>query len=139
MSDFDEIGGHPALEKMMEDFVSRVFEDVMIGFFFRNADQSRIAKMEALFAAKLLGAKDVHYTGKSIREAHAAHPIMGGQFMRRQMILKETLTDHGVSEAIIQRWLEHNESLRSQVTGDRGGHCDDAAATRKMKLHSSEN
>jgi truncated hemoglobin YjbI len=139
MSDFDEIGGHSALEKIMEDFVSRVFEDVMIGFFFRNADQSRIAKMEALFAAKLLGAKDVHYTGKSIREAHAAHPIMGGQFMRRQMILKETLADHGVSEDIISRWLEHNESMRSQVTGDRAGQCNDAAATRKIKLHSPEN
>lgn len=137
MSDFETIGGHEALQKIMDDFVGRVFDDVMIGFFFRNASRERVAKMEALFAAKLLGAKDVHYTGKSIRDAHAKHPIMGGQFMRRQVILRQTLNDHGVSDEIIERWLAHNESLRSQVTGDRAGHCDEAAATRRMKLHTS--
>ena len=52
MTDFETIGGHEGLQKIMEDFVGRVFDDVMIGFFFRNASRERVAKMEALFAAK---------------------------------------------------------------------------------------
>ena len=138
MTDYEVIGGEAELSAIMEDFVARVFSDVMIGFFFRNADQARVAKMETLFAARMLGARDVKYTGKSIRDAHASHPIMGGQFMRRQVILRQTLEDHNVPNEIIERWLRHNESLRGQVTGDQGGHCDEAAAARRIKTHQAD-
>ncbi len=135
MTDYEVIGGQDALSAIMEDFVARVFSDVMIGFFFRKANQERVAQMETLFAARMLGARDVKYTGMSIRKAHASHPIMGGQFMRRQVILRQTLEDHKVPKEIIERWLAHNETLRGQVTGDRGGHCNEAAATRRIKVH----
>ena len=138
MTDYERLGGEEGLSAIMEDFVARVFSDVMIGFFFRNASQERITKMETLFAARMLGGKEVKYTGKSIRDAHAAHPIMGGQFMRRQVILRQTLEDHQVPTEIINRWLQHNESLRGQVTGDRGGHCDEAAAMRRLQTHQSD-
>lgn len=137
MSDFEELGGMDRLRTLMDDFVSRVFDDVMIGFLFRNASRERVAQMETLFAARMLGAQGIEYPGKSIREAHAPHPIMGGQFMRRQTLLKQTLEHHGVDPAIVSRWLAHNESLRHLVTGDRAGHCDEVAATKRIRVQPS--
>jgi hemoglobin len=120
---FERLGGEPVLRRIVDRFVDRVFDDPMIGFFFGNASRERIKEKEYEFAARHLGA-DVPYTGKPIRDAHAPHGIMGGQFMRRLKILEDTLTDLGVAEDITRHWLEQNEKLRPLVTRDAGSHCD---------------
>jgi hemoglobin len=120
---FDQLGGEPALRRIIDRFVDREFDDVMIGFFFRNASRERVKAKEYEFAARHLGA-EIAYTGRPIAEAHAAHPIMGGQFMRRLQILKETLEELAVPEHIRQHWLEHTEKLRPAITRNPGGRCD---------------
>ena len=39
---YEELGGEAKLRQIIETFINRVFEDRMIGFFFRNADKKRI-------------------------------------------------------------------------------------------------
>ncbi len=129
---FDQLGGEPVLRRIIDVFIDRVFDDVMIGFFFANASRERIKDKEYEFAARHLGA-DVPYTGRTIAEAHAAHPIMGGQFMRRLKILEDTLIEQGVPEHIRAHWLAHNEKLRSSVTRDSGGRCDPIAAAERAQ------
>ncbi len=131
---FDELGGEPRLRAIIDTFVDRIFDDTMIGFFFRKADASRIKAKEYEFAAAHLGA-DVAYTGRDLVAAHAAHPIMGGQFMRRKRILNETLEEFGVPAHIRDHWMAHTESLRSQVTRDAGGDCDADRAQAKVDEH----
>ena len=121
---FDRLGGEAVLRPIIHDFVQRLVKDMMIGFFFRNVDPARLEEMEYLFTAKFLGA-DVTYTGKTIRAAHAPHPIMGGQFDRRKKILEETIEAHGVPADIKVQWLAHVDALRGQVTGDAEGVCID--------------
>jgi hemoglobin len=104
-------------------FVDRIFDDVMIGFFFQKADRGRVKQKEYEFAARHLGAK-IPYTGRPIRDAHSPHPIMGGQFNRRLQILGETLEEFGVPENVKRHWLEHTETLRGQVTKNAGNDCD---------------
>lgn len=128
---FEELGGEPALRAIIDRFVDRVFADVMIGFFFRNARRERIKQKEYEHAAEHLGA-GIPYTGRPLDEAHRAHPIMGGQFSRRLIILKETLEACGVPEHIKQHWLAHTESLRPLVTADQGGDCDPTRAQQKV-------
>ena len=130
---FEQIGGEAKLREIIETFIDRVFDDRMIGFFFRNADRRRIGEMEYQFTAKFLGA-DVEYQGRPLDEAHAKHPIMGGQFARRQQILKETLETYGVPEHIRQGWLQHNESLRPLITKDHGSDCDPVGARERAGL-----
>ena len=137
-TDFERIGGLEALTEIMEEFTQRVFADPMIGFHFRKASRERVAKMETQFAARMLGAK-IAYEGMSIREAHQKHPIMGGQFLRRQTILRETLIAAEVPADIISRWMEHNESLRPMVTQDRGGECTQPGERRSgIRIHRSD-
>lgn len=129
---FEDLGGEPVLRQIIDRFVDRVFDDVMIGFFFRNARRERIKQKEYEFAAQHLGA-DIPYTGRAIDEAHRAHPIMGGQFARRLTILKQTLEEFNVPEHVKGHWLDHTESLRSTVTADAGGECDPARALTRTE------
>ncbi len=121
-SAFDRIGGEPALRAIIDEFVDRMFDDVMIGFFFRRASRERIKEMEYQHAAEHLGGP-VRYGGRPLREAHAPHRIMGGQFARRAKILSDVLGAHGVPEDVREEWLAHVESLRDDITGDPGSQC----------------
>jgi hemoglobin len=134
---FDDLGGELALRRIIDRFVDRVFDDVMIGFFFRNARRERVKEKEYEFAARHLGA-DVAYTGRPIDEAHRAHPIMGGQFARRLTILRETLEAANVPEHVKHHWLAHTESLRPLVTADAGRECDPERARSRLEPLPSE-
>lgn len=115
--------GEDKLRTIVDDFINRITSDPMIGFFFANIDLPTLKQREFELAARMLGA-DVPYTGRPLRQAHQGHPIMGGQFDRRAQILRTVLADHDVPEDIRQRWLEHVEALRSQITGQKSGECD---------------
>ncbi|MCZ7687549.1 MAG: group 1 truncated hemoglobin [Sandaracinaceae bacterium] len=122
MSAFERIGGEPALRAIIDEFVDRMFDDVAIGFFFRRASRERIKEMEYQHAAEHLGGP-VRYGGRPLREAHAPHRIMGGQFARRTKILSDVLGAHGVPADVREEWLAHVESLRDDITGDPGSEC----------------
>jgi hemoglobin len=119
---FAKIGAEK-LRAVVTDFYARIFPDVMIGFMFEGKDRARLIEMEFQLAASILGAPDIKYTGKPIREAHAHTPIFGGHFERRLQILRETMRDHQVDPDVQQVWIDHTLALRGQVTADRGSEC----------------
>jgi hemoglobin len=94
-----------------------MFSDPMIGFLFRKASRERVADKEYELAAQHLGG-GVAYTGRPIREVHAPHSILEGQFARRLEILRSTLEGAGLPAAVIQHWIAYTESLRPLVIGD---------------------
>jgi hemoglobin len=118
----EALGGEAALRAIIRDFVGRMTSDLMIGFFFAGVDRAQLEAHEYAFTARMLGA-EVPYTGRPLREAHARHPIMGGQFDRRKQLLRETLRDHAVPAAVAAPWLAHVEALRGAVTRDGPGEC----------------
>jgi hemoglobin len=122
MSHFDELGGRPKLRAIVDDFVDRCFDDVMIGFLFQRADRDRIKRFEYQHAAEHLGGP-VTYEGRPLDEAHRPHRIFGGQFARRRQILLETLRDHQVPEPIIEAWITHQDGLRALITKDKDSNC----------------
>ena len=129
---YDELGGETALREIIDRFIDRVVDDVMIGFFFDQVNRRRLKAKEFEFAAAHLGA-DIEYTGRTLASAHARHPIMGGQFMRRMKILEETLDEARVPDHIKKHWLEHTERLRGQITRDAGGECDPMGAASRAR------
>ena len=129
---YEQLGGEAKLRQIIDSFIDRVFEDRMIGFFFRNADKNRIKEMEFQLSARFLGA-DIEYQGRPLDEVHAKHPIMGGQFARRLQILKETLELYDVPKHIGEAWIEHTEGLRPLITGDAGSDCDPIRAREKVQ------
>jgi len=128
-SAFDELGGEPALRRIIDRFVDRLFDDVMIGYLFRNADRARVKEKEFEHAAEHLGGPFT-YTGRPLTGAHAPHRIRGGQFMRRVQILKETLAELGAPPRVTEQWVAETLRLRPLITGDEGDVCDPSPAPR---------
>ena len=122
MSLFEQLGGEPKLSAIVDDFVDRCFDDLMIGFMFKRASRDRIKRFEYQHAAEHLGGP-VRYGGRPLGEAHGPHRIFGGQFARRRQILIETLRDHGVADDIIDAWIAHQDTLRALITKDQDSNC----------------
>lgn len=120
---FEQAGGEAGLLAVIRDFYDAVFDDLMIGFFFRGADKQRLIRLEYELTAAALGA-EVAYTGRALDAAHAPHRIFGGQFERRKQLLREAMAAHDLPQPVREAWLAHSESLRAQVTSDRGSDCD---------------
>lgn len=121
---YERIGAEAGLRAIIDDFIDRVFDDVMIGFFFRDADRARIKEFEFQHASEFLGGP-ARYRGRPLRQAHASHPIMGGHFARRLQILRQVLASHHVPADIASAWIDHNTALRDQVTQQSLGECRD--------------
>lgn len=121
-SAFDRVGGEWGLRAIVTDFVDRMVDDPMIGFFFAGVDRHRLRDKEYEMTARFLGA-EVPYTGKGLRAAHAPHPIMGGQFDRRRQILLESMRRYDVPADVEAQWLGHVDRLRPIVTRDPRGTC----------------
>ena len=115
-------GGRDKLRVVLEDFYDRVFDDAMIGFFFKGKSKARLVEKELELSLGFLG-ESVPYTGRPLREAHSAHRIMGGQFGRRLQILKETMADHGLPDEVKTAWVEHTEALLAEITADAIDEC----------------
>ncbi len=120
---FDRLGGESALRAIIARFVDRMFDDLMIGYLFRAADRERVKAKEYEFAARHLGARG-DYTGRPLNEAHRAHRITGGQFMRRLQILKETLMAFQAPPEVIEHWIAHTLSLQAEITNNALDQCD---------------
>ena len=129
---FEQIGGEPRLREIIDVFIDRVFEDRMIGFFFRNADRRKIKELEYQLTAQFLGGP-VKYAGRPLDQAHGKHPIMGGQFARRMKILNDTLEEFNVPAAVRAAWMAHNEKLRALITANAGSDCDPVEARKKSE------
>ncbi len=130
---FEALGGEATLRVIIDRFVDRIFDDLMIGYLFRAADRQRVKAKEFEFAARHLGAP-VEYTGRPISEAHRAHRITGGQFMRRLQILKETLSEFRVPAPVSEHWLQHTLSLRAEITDNALDQCDPMHSNRSGSL-----
>ena len=119
---FQEIGGESKLRAIINEFVDRVFDDVMIGFMFQRVGRPRIKELEYQLAGQWLGSGEP-YRGRPLTEAHGPHRIMGGQFDRRKEILRQVLVKHEAPAHLIEAWMAHTESLRPLITPDPPGHC----------------
>jgi hemoglobin len=129
---FEQLGGEQELRTIVDTFIDRIFDDRMIGFFFRNADKQRIKDLEYQLTAHFFGA-EVEYQGRPLNQVHAKHPIMGGHFARRRQILKDTLDLYHVPEPIKEAWLTHTDALRPLITPQKDSECDPNVLAQKVK------
>lgn len=111
----DRQGLAARLPHLIDRFVDRMFDDLIIGFRFAGTDRARIKRHELELARKhLLG--EGTYTGRPIGPLHRRQRINRGQFARRLAILRTVLTEEGVDEAVIAGWIDHDRRLEPALT-----------------------
>ena len=130
---FDRIGPE-RLRAVIVEFYERVFADVMIGFHFAGKDKQRLIDKEYELAARMLGASHIAYTGMTMREAHARHAILGGQFDRRRKLLEDVLIAHGVDAEVRAAWIDHTNAMRDQITADPDSNCNSEQAAARTHV-----
>ncbi|MCB9680917.1 MAG: group 1 truncated hemoglobin [Alphaproteobacteria bacterium] len=115
MSDWDELGGETGVRALVQAFVDRVFDDMIIGFLFVGKDRDRIVQHELELASVHLGGP-LGYRGRPIGPLHRALRINAGQFRRRLAVLRTVLRERGVAEEVVSRWVAHDQRLQPVVT-----------------------
>lgn len=119
MSVYSEIG-HQRLKEILTLFYDRLFEDPFVGFLFEKFDKEDLLAKQIQFTGKLLGATELKYTGKGLKEAHFPHPIRSAHFGRRQIILRAVLEESKVPESLIVEWLGLESSLKGLIVKGPG-------------------
>jgi hemoglobin len=115
MTDYETLGGGEVLEQVIDRFIDLVFDDFIIGFWFKGKDRVRIKKHEVEHAALVLGGPS-RYTGRPLVTAHKPLGINQGHFRRRLAILRKVLTDAEVDPDVIERWIAADRKLQDQIT-----------------------
>jgi hemoglobin len=121
-SDFEHLGGQERVAEIVSAFIDRVVADMMIGYLFRHVDLVELKARETSFAGQHLGGA-APYTGRPLNVAHKPHRIVGAQFDRRLVILRDTLAAFQVPADVQARWLDHNRSLRASIVRDDSDSC----------------
>ena len=117
MTALEQLGGEEGVRAHVAAFVARVFADPIIGFWFEGRDAGRIVQHESEHALLLWGA-DVVYTGRPLGTAHKPLGIHAGHFRRRLAILRTVLRERGVDEALIERWVRHDERMMGAIVAN---------------------
>lgn len=109
------LGGPAVVRGLLADFYARMAVDPIVGFFFAGKDLARIVDGQLQFLCKVSGEIEV-YSGRHPAQAHLdLAPIRRGHFDRRLVLLRETLSEHGVDDMDIAAWLQVERSLRRQI------------------------
>ncbi len=111
----DELGGPDAFDRMMTVFYDRLYDDVLIGFFFQPHDKRHLIESQMRYLSAHLGDRAGDYEGPKIRRAHQNLPILPGHFDRRHKILVDLLEEFAVPLHVRKAWLDLDLVLRDFV------------------------
>lgn len=116
MSLYERIGSE-RLKAILTDFYLRCFQDVMIGHFFFEKNHDELLRHQLDFTTSMLGGPN-HYEGRPVAPVHKPLKIRPPQFMRRRVILRETMLDHGLDTDLADAWIQLEDRLKSLVLMD---------------------
>jgi hemoglobin len=102
VSDYDTIGGGPAVSAVVNDFYVRVLGDPQLAPYFEEVDMARLKRHQVLLVSQVLGGPD-SYEGRPLAEAHDGLGIDHDDFTAVAGHLTAALRDAGVPEDIIRR------------------------------------
>jgi hemoglobin len=99
---YDRIGGHEAIEAVVEDFYVRVLADDRLCGFFTGTNMNRLKGKQVEFFAAALGAPEP-YTGAPMKQVHRGRGITMHHFSLVAGHLADALAEAGVpSETVLE-------------------------------------
>jgi hemoglobin len=114
---YDRIGGHEAIEVVVEDFYARVLADEQLASFFSGTNMNRLKGKQAEFLAAALGGPEP-YTGVSMKQAHKGRGITMYHFNLVAGHLTDALSAAGVPAETVDEILALVAPLASDIASD---------------------
>ncbi|WP_026343115.1 group 1 truncated hemoglobin [Nocardia sp. BMG111209] len=111
---YDRIGGHEALEAVVDAFYIRVLADQELAGFFTGTNMSRLKGRQVEFFAAALGGPDP-YTGAPMKQVHQGRGITLHHFTLVAGHLAGTLTAAGVPPEIVEQIIGAVAPLSGEI------------------------
>jgi hemoglobin len=112
---YAKIGGHEAIEVVVEDFYVRVLADDQLASFFTGANMSRLKGKQVEFFAAALGGPEP-YTGAPMKQVHQGRGITMHHFSLVAGHLGDALTAAGVPSETVSEILMAIAPLAADIT-----------------------
>jgi hemoglobin len=97
---YDRIGGHEAIEAVVEDFYVRVLADDQLRGFFAGTNMNRLKGKQVEFFAAALGGPEP-YTGAAMKQVHRGRGITMHHFSLVAAHLADALAAAGVPSGTV--------------------------------------
>lgn len=117
LSLFERIGGEPAVQAVVTKLYERILVDPLVASFFNHVNMERLHHSQVAFVTYAFGG-DNHYTGHSMRYAHAGaarHGLNDAHFDRVVEHLASSMRELAVPESLILQAIAIVESTRADV------------------------
>src|SRR3984893_12210302 len=111
---YDRIGGHEALEVVVDDFYVRVLADDQLSGFFTGTNMNRLKGKQVEFFAAALGGPEP-YTGALMRHVHQGRGITMHHFSLVAGHLADALAAAGVPSKTVTEILAAIAPLATQI------------------------
>lgn len=118
VSDYDAIGGGPAVSAVVNDFYERVLSDPQLAPYFEGVDIARLKRHQVLLVTQVLGGPN-NYDGRPLADAHEGLGIDHDDFARVAGHLTRSLSDAGVPEDIVMRAMAAVASTEPDIVESR--------------------
>ena len=116
---YERIGGENAVAATVVKLYAKILDDPLLAPFFENTDVNVLRRSQAAFVTVAFGGPN-HYTGQSMRRAHAASVEKGlnsNHFNAVAGHLKTAMQELNVAPDLIEEALAIVETTRSDVLG----------------------
>lgn len=117
VSIYAKIGGHEAIEVVVEDFYVRVLADDQLAGFFTGTNMSRLKGKQVEFFAAALGGPEP-YTGAPMKQVHQGRGITMHHFGLVAGHLGDALTAAGVPAETVTEILGAIAPLAADIASD---------------------
>ncbi|WP_063008172.1 group I truncated hemoglobin [Nocardia kruczakiae] len=114
---YEQIGGHEALETVVEDFYVRVLADEELAGFFTGTNMSRLKGRQVEFFAAALGGPEP-YTGAPMKQVHQGRGITMHHFTLVAAHLTDALVAAGVQEPTLGEIIGAIAPLAPEIASD---------------------
>ncbi len=102
VSDYERVGGGPAVSAVVDRFYQLVLGDEELAGFFEGTDMAQLKRHQVLLVSQVMGGP-AQYDGRDLREAHSRLDISRGDFGKVVAHLGQALEEGGVPPEIIAR------------------------------------
>jgi hemoglobin len=118
VSDYDAIGGGPAVSAVVNDFYVRVLGDPQLAPYFEGVDMARLKRHQVLLVSQVLGGP-VRYEGRPLDEAHEGLGIDHEDFAAVAGHLTAAMRDAGAPDDIVLRAIAVVASTEPDIVESR--------------------
>jgi hemoglobin len=102
ISDYERVGGGPAVTAVVDRFYTTVLADPQLSGYFENVDLPRLKRHQVLLVSQVLGGP-AQYDGRDLASAHATLDVTKDDFGRVVEHLVAALKEASVPPDIIDR------------------------------------